>query len=212
MTHLELARKQQFHFVITLKVSELIFILYWHENKTFLAFSQNVFEKENIFLDQNIKFLFALSFSFPPVLEISSTSRHGHFSKKQSNLVLQETSTRVLSSYSYGSIACKDCTSREKGRDKIKKITKQSFHFNQILSWGLRNFLLLCACLFVFFFNFHFHLLVHLWLAADSTSSTAKTPWETPYLLFFWPHSNILKKKQTGFHESFYLRPGWVTY
>jgi len=85
MTHLELARKQQFHFVITLKVSELIFILYWNENKTFLAFSQNVFEKENIFLDQNIKFLFALSFSFPPVLEISSTSRHGHFSKKQSS-------------------------------------------------------------------------------------------------------------------------------
>lgn len=70
----------------------------------------------------------------------------------RSKAVLQETSTRGLSSYSYGSIACKDCTSREKGRDKIKKITKQSFHFNQILSWGLRNFLLLCACLFVFFF------------------------------------------------------------
>lgn len=57
MTHLKLAGEQQFHFMITLKVSELIFILYWNENKTLWAFSENVFEKEAIFLDQNIKFL-----------------------------------------------------------------------------------------------------------------------------------------------------------
>lgn len=85
MMHLELAGEQQFHFMITLNVAELIFFLYWNENKTFQALCQNVFEWKNAFLDQNpITFLSALSFSFPLILETSFSppSEHGHFSIK----------------------------------------------------------------------------------------------------------------------------------
>lgn len=61
--HLELAREQQFHFMIALKVSELIFILYWNENKTFWTFSR-VVERENIVLDQKDQIsVCSLSFS-----------------------------------------------------------------------------------------------------------------------------------------------------
>lgn len=64
MVHLELAGEQQFHFMITLNVAELIFFLYWNENKTFQAVRQNAFEWKNAFLDQNpITFLSALSLS-----------------------------------------------------------------------------------------------------------------------------------------------------
>lgn len=64
MMHLELAGEQQSHFMITLNVAELIFFLYWNENKTFQALSQNVFERKNAFLDQNpITILSVLSLS-----------------------------------------------------------------------------------------------------------------------------------------------------
>lgn len=86
---LELAGEQQFHFMITLNIAELIFFLYWNENKTFQALCQNVFEWKNAFLDQNpITFLSALSFSFPLILETSFSppSQHGHFSIKPVSL------------------------------------------------------------------------------------------------------------------------------
>lgn len=84
MMHLELAREQQFHFMITLKVAESIFFLYGNENKTFQAFCQNVFEWKNTFLDQKDQIsLCSLSFSFPLILETSPPpSQHGHFSIK----------------------------------------------------------------------------------------------------------------------------------
>jgi len=70
--HLELAREQQFHFMITLKVAGLIFFLYWNENKTFRALCQNVFEWKNTLLNQKdqISVCF-LSFSSALILETS---------------------------------------------------------------------------------------------------------------------------------------------
>lgn len=138
MLYLELAREQQSCFMITLKVAELNFFLYWNENKTFQAFCQNVFECKNIFLDQKDQVsVCSLPFS---ILEASPlTSQHSHFSIKacqtqQNSFVWQETSAKGLSSHSHGSIACKDITSRKHRIGKIKKIPKQWFHFNQILS------------------------------------------------------------------------------
>lgn len=89
MMHLELAGEQQFYFMITLNVAELILFLYCNENKTFQALFQNVFEWKNTFLNQNpTTFLSVLSFSFPLILEtcFSPPSQHGHFSIKPVSL------------------------------------------------------------------------------------------------------------------------------
>lgn len=121
MMHLELAREQRFHFMITLKVAELIFFLYWNENKTFWEFCQNVFEWKNTFLDQKDQVsvyslplsLFLQSYKCPPAPRSTRSLFHKACQPQQSSLVWRETSAKGLSSHSRGSIACKDITSRD---------------------------------------------------------------------------------------------------
>lgn len=142
MMHLELAGEQQFPFMITLNTAELIFFLYWNENKTFQALCQNVFEwKKCIFGSKPHHIYVCVLFLFSSNLRnllLSPKSTWSLFHKacqpQQRILVWQESSGKEFSRHSHGFIPCKDITIREQRIDKRKVLPKQKIGFNQILS------------------------------------------------------------------------------